>query len=167
MFAHWEIRVTLVKQAALRGVGAMTKIMVIDDSNTVLKAAESALRASGYDVLTANDGFAAMSKINDHEPDLIFIDIVMPRLDGYQACALIKRNRRFRDTPIVMLSSKDSLFDRARGRIVGAEAHINKPFSKSDLLGAVQRYVVDSISANDDEQPPATDGFEVDLGDLD
>ncbi len=158
---------TLVKQAALRGVETMTKIMVIDDSNTVLKAAESALRASGYDVLTANDGFAAMSEITDHEPDLIFIDIVMPRLDGYQACALIKRNRRFRDTPIVMLSSKGGLFDRARGRIVGAEAHINKPFSKSDLLGAVQRYVGDNISANDDEQPPATDGFEVDLGDLD
>jgi twitching motility two-component system response regulator PilG len=114
--------------------------MVIDDSNTVLRAAETALRGSGYEVLTANDGFAAMSEITDHKPDLIFIDIVMPRLDGYQACSLIKRNRHFRDTPIVMLSSKDGLFDRARGRIVGAEAHINKPFSKADLLSAVERY---------------------------
>lgn len=138
----------------------MPKIMVIDDSNTVLRAAESALRASGYEVLTANDGFSAMSGIADHEPDLIFIDIIMPRLDGYQACALIKRNRRFKDTPVVMLSSKDGLFDRARGRIVGAEAYISKPFSKSDLLGAVERY------AGKGERPddtPGGDGREPEL----
>jgi len=119
----------------------MTKIMVIDDSSTVLRAAEAALRGSGYEVLTASDGFSAMSAIADHQPALIFIDIVMPRLDGYQACALVKRNRKFRHTPVIMLSSKDGLFDRARGRIVGAEAHINKPFSKADLLDAVRRHL--------------------------
>jgi twitching motility two-component system response regulator PilG len=146
----------------------MTKIMIIDDSNTVLRAAESALRASGYEVLLAHDGFSAMSEITDHEPDLIFIDIVMPRLDGYQACALIKRNRRFKDTPVVMLSSKDGLFDRARGRIVGAEAHINKPFSKSDLLGAVERYTVsDAVPAGIpgfpiDDSAPSVSGYELD-----
>ena len=117
----------------------MTRIMVIDDSSTVLRVAESALREAGYDVLTATDGFAAMAAITDHEPEMIFIDIVMPRLDGYQVCALLKRNRRFRNTPVVMLSSKDGLFDRARGRIVGAQAHINKPFSKAALLEAVRR----------------------------
>ena len=149
----------------------MKKIMVIDDSNTVLRAAESALRDSGYEVHTAHDGFSAMSEITDHEPDLIFIDIVMPRLDGYQACALIKRNRRFRDTPVVMLSSKDGLFDRARGRIVGAEAHINKPFSRSDLLGAVERYAPKAESSEDfslyssDDAPPSVNGYEVDLAD--
>lgn len=156
----------------------MTKIMVIDDSNTVLNAAKSALRDSGYEVVTARDGFSAMSEITDHKPGLIFIDIVMPRLDGYQTCALIKRNRKFHDTPVVMLSSKDGLFDRARGRIVGAAAHINKPFSKSDLLDAVKRYMRASGdqpgamentrggSGSDDEDAlPSTDGFELELGD--
>lgn len=114
--------------------------MVIDDSNTVRMAAQSVLSKAGYDVYTAEDGFSAMSTVNDHHPDLIFIDIIMPRLDGYQACALLKRNRKFREIPVVMLSSKDGLFDRARGRIVGAEDHINKPFSKEDLLNAVFRY---------------------------
>ncbi len=149
----------------------MRKIMVVDDSSTVLRAAEAALRDSGYEVLTARDGFSAMSAIADHQPELIFIDIVMPRLDGYQACALVKRNRRFRHTPVVMLSSKDGLFDRARGRIVGAEAHINKPFSKADLLEAVRRYLgppdvsdEDSFSGDDDALPE-TSGFELELGD--
>ncbi|GJL82282.1 MAG: protein PilG [marine bacterium B5-7] len=143
--------------------------MVIDDSNTVRRAAESALRGSGYDVVTAADGFSAMSQITDHHPDLIFIDIVMPRLDGYQACALIKRNQRFRDTPVVMLSSKDGLFDRARGRIVGAEAHINKPFSKADLLDAAALYVGEASNVDNDseinDQAPSIAGFELELGD--
>lgn len=149
----------------------MTRIMVIDDSSTVLRAAEAALRGGGYDVLTATDGFAAMSTIADHQPELIFIDIVMPRLDGYQACALVKRNRRFRHTPVIMLSSKDGLFDRARGRIVGAEAHINKPFSKADLLEAVERYLGPPAPANDDDSfddedaLPEIGGFELETGD--
>ncbi|KAA3624009.1 MAG: response regulator [Proteobacteria bacterium] len=152
----------------------MTKIMVIDDSNTVLTAAEAAFRDSGYEVITATDGFSAMSVIADHHPELIFVDIVMPRLDGYQACALIKRNHRFRDIPIVMLSSKDGLFDRARGRIVGAQAHINKPFSKTDLLDAARRYVgpaesrgdaASSEFADDENDWPDADGFELELSD--
>lgn len=152
----------------------MTKIMVIDDSSTVLRAAESALRGSGYEVVTASDGFAALATIADQSPSLIFIDIVMPRLDGYQACALVKRNRRFANTPVIMLSSKDGLFDRARGRIVGADAHINKPFSKADLLEAVRRHLEpapavalhDKDFADDDEDlPPDTAGFELELGD--
>ncbi len=149
----------------------MTKIMVIDDSSTVLRAAEAALRGSGYDVLTATDGFSAMSAIADHRPELIFIDIVMPRLDGYQACALVKRNQRFRHTPVIMLSSKDGLFDRARGRIVGAEAHINKPFSKADLLEAVRRHLgphtaaADDDAFDDEDALPETGGFEFETGD--
>ena len=103
-----------------------------------------------------------MSEITNHKPDLIFIDIVMPRLDGYQACSLIKRNRQFKNTPIVMLSSKDSLFDRARGRIVGAEAHINKPFSKSDLLTAVKQYI--SINGIDEKEQPSSSSAEAGAG---
>ena len=122
--------------------------MVIDDSNTVRTAAESVLTKAGYEVFTAQDGFSAMSTVNDHHPDLIFIDIIMPRLDGYQACALLKRNRKFRDIPVIMLSRKDGLFDRARGRIVGAEDHINKPFSKEDLLNAVVQYAGEPGAAN-------------------
>jgi twitching motility two-component system response regulator PilG len=139
----------------------MAKIMVIDDSNTVLRAAQGALMEAGYEVVTAADGFSAISIIADHHPDLIFIDIVMPRLDGYQVCALVKRNRRFSDTPVVMLSSKDGLFDRARGRIVGAETHINKPFSKSDLLGTVERYVgcVEHERVDDEESANPENGF--------
>ena len=150
------------------------KVMVIDDSTTVLKAASKTLREAGYEVFTATDGFAAMSEIADHHPDLIFIDIVMPRLDGYQACSLVKGNRRFRDTPVVMLSSKDGLFDRARGRIVGAIAHINKPFSRDELLQAVTRYAGRPGSAPVDNGPneaedgldlPSSGGFTVEYAD--
>jgi len=117
------------------------KVMVIDDSNTIRKSTEAILSREGYEVLTAADGFEAMSMITDNRPDIIFVDIMMPRLDGYQTCSLIKNNRYFRDTPVVMLSSKDGLFDRARGRIAGSDQHINKPFSREELIGAIHEHV--------------------------
>lgn len=117
------------------------KVMVIDDSNTIRKSTESILSKEGYEVMTAADGFEAMSVITDNRPDIIFVDIVMPRLDGYQTCSLIKNNRYFKNTPVVMLSSKDGLFDRARGRIAGSSQHINKPFSRDELIGAIQEHV--------------------------
>ncbi|HAY45235.1 MAG TPA: pilus assembly protein PilG [Gammaproteobacteria bacterium] len=115
--------------------------MVIDDSNTIRKSAEVILKQEGFEVFTASDGFEAMSVITDRRPDIIFVDIMMPRIDGYQTCKLIKNNRFFKNTPVVMLSSKDGLFDRARGRVAGSEQHINKPFSKQELLQAIDRYV--------------------------
>jgi len=117
------------------------KVMVIDDSNTIRKTAETILKKEGYEVFTATNGFEAMSVITDTRPDIIFVDIMMPRLDGYQTCKLIKNNSYFKNTPVIMLSSKDSLFDRARGRVAGSEQHINKPFTKSELLEAIHRYV--------------------------
>ena len=117
------------------------KVMVIDDSNTIRMTAETILKKEGYEVYTATNGFEAMSVITDTKPDIIFVDIMMPRLDGYQTCKLIKNNSYFKNTPVVMLSSKDSLFDRARGRVAGSEQHINKPFTKSELLEAINRYV--------------------------
>ncbi len=120
---------------------SVTKVMVIDDSNTIRLTAETILKKEGYEVFTATNGFEAMSVITDTRPDIIFVDIMMPRLDGYQTCKLIKNNSYFRHTPVIMLSSKDSLFDRARGRVAGSEQHINKPFTKSELLEAIQRYV--------------------------
>lgn len=114
------------------------KVMVIDDSKTIRRSAESLLESEGYEVVTATDGFEALAKIVEHRPDIIFIDIMMPRLDGYQTCALIKNNRVFRDTPVVMLSSKDSIFDRARGRIVGSSRYLTKPFTQQDLLNAIR-----------------------------
>ncbi len=104
------------------------------------------LTQAGYDVVTAEDGFDAISKVTDFHPDLVFIDIVMPKLDGYQTCSLVKNNKQYQHTPIVMVSSKDGLFDRARGSIVGAEGYINKPFNETDLLGAVEKYVETSVS---------------------
>ena len=117
------------------------KIMVIDDSQTIRRTAETLLAREGYQVITAQDGFEALSKVADYQPDLIFIDIMMPRLDGYQACALIKANPKFQGTPVIMLSSKDGLFDRARGRIVGSDEYLTKPFTKDELLGAVRAHV--------------------------
>ena len=117
------------------------KVMVIDDSNTIRRSTEAILSKEGFEVLTAADGFEAMSMITDNHPDIIFVDIMMPRLDGYQTCSLIKNNRHFKHTPVVMLSSKDGLFDRARGRIAGSDQHINKPFSKEELLGAIHEHV--------------------------
>ena len=116
------------------------KVMVIDDSKTIRRTAETLLKKAGCEVLTAVDGFEALSLIADHNPDLIFVDIMMPRLDGYQTCALIKHNEMYRDTPVIMLSSKDGLFDRARGRIVGSEEYLTKPFTKEELLGAIRKF---------------------------
>ena len=117
-----------------------TKVMVIDDSKTIRRTAESLLKREGCDVITATDGFEALAMIADLHPDLIFVDIMMPRLDGYQTCALIKHNQDYRDIPVVMLSSKDGLFDRARGRIVGSEQYLTKPFTKDELLGVIRRH---------------------------
>lgn len=116
------------------------KVLVIDDSNTIRRSAEIFLKQGGYQVLLAEDGFDALSKVNDHAPDLIFCDILMPRLDGYQTCAIIKRNPKFSAVPVIMLSSKDGLFDKARGRMVGSEAYLTKPFTKDQLLQAVEQY---------------------------
>lgn len=113
------------------------KVMVIDDSNTIRKSAEIFLVQAGCRVVLADDGFDALAKIADHEPRLIFCDILMPRLDGYQTCALIKKNPRFAATPVVMLSSKDVLFDRARGRMAGSDEYLTKPFTRESLLQAV------------------------------
>lgn len=113
------------------------KVLVIDDSNTIRRSAEIFLKQGGHDVMLAEDGFDALSKVNDYEPDLIFCDILMPRLDGYQTCAIIKRNARFSDVPIVMLSSKDGVFDKARGRMVGSQDYLTKPFTKDQLLQTV------------------------------
>ena len=117
------------------------KILVIDDSKTIRRTAETLLTKEGCQVFTAIDGFDALSKIADHRPDLIFVDIMMPRLDGYETCSLIKHNKTFRDTPVIMLSSKDGLFDRARGRIVGSEQYLTKPFTKDELLGAISNQI--------------------------
>ena len=117
------------------------KILVIDDSNTIRRTAETLLTKEGCRVFTAIDGFDALSKIADHQPDLIFVDIMMPRLDGYETCSLIKHNKMFKETPVIMLSSKDGLFDRARGRIVGSEQYLTKPFTKDELLGAVSNQI--------------------------
>jgi twitching motility two-component system response regulator PilG len=119
-------------------VGA--KVLVIDDSNTIRRSAEIFLRQGGYEVLLAEDGFDALCKVNDHDPELIFCDILMPRLDGYQTCAIIKRNPRFAHVPVIMLSSKDGLFDKARGRMVGSEDYLTKPFTKEQLLKAVEQH---------------------------
>jgi twitching motility two-component system response regulator PilG len=121
----------------LRGV----KVLVIDDSKTIRRSAENLLTKEGCDVITATDGFDALAKIADSRPEIIFVDIMMPRLDGYQTCALIKSNSEFKMTPVVMLSSKDGLFDKAKGRIVGSDRYITKPFSKEELLGTIRTLV--------------------------
>ncbi|MEM1174062.1 MAG: twitching motility response regulator PilG [Pseudomonadota bacterium] len=117
------------------------KILVVDDSKTIRRTAETLLTKEGCQVYTAIDGFDALSKIADHQPDLIFVDIMMPRLDGYETCSLIKHNKMFKQTPVIMLSSKDGLFDRARGRIVGSEQYLTKPFTKDELLGAISNQI--------------------------
>ena len=122
------------------------KVMVIDDSKTIRRTAETLLKKAGCEVFTAVDGFDALAKIADHQPNIIFVDIMMPRLDGYQTCALIKNNSLFRSTPVIMLSSKDGLFDRAKGRIVGSDQYLTKPFSKDELLGAIKSHIPDFIA---------------------
>jgi len=116
------------------------KVLVVDDSNTIRRSAEIFLKQGGHEVLLADDGFDALAKINDHQPDLVFCDILMPRLDGYQTCAIIKRNPRFANIPVVMLSSKDGVFDKARGRMVGSQDYLTKPFTKDQLLQVVQQF---------------------------
>ena len=123
------------------GAFAGLKVMVIDDSKTIRRTAETLLKKEGCDVVTATDGFEALAKIADHQPQIIFVDIMMPRLDGYQTCALIKNNQLFRSTPVIMLSSKDGLFDKAKGRIVGSEQYLTKPFTREELLSAIRRFV--------------------------
>ncbi len=127
----------------MSGAGTLAglKVMVIDDSNTIRRSAEIFLKQSGCQVLLAEDGFDALAKIADHDPDLVFCDILMPRLDGYQTCALIKKSPRYRDIPVVMLSSKDGLFDRARGRMVGCDQYLTKPFTKDSLVRAAGDHV--------------------------
>src|SRR5436309_7866608 len=120
---------------------APIKVLVIDDSNTIRRSAEMFLRQAGYEVILAEDGFDALSKIADHQPRLIFVDIMMPRLDGYQTCALIKQNAKLKATPVIMLSSKDGVFDRARGRLAGSDRYRTKPFTKEGLVAAVTEYV--------------------------
>jgi len=120
--------------------GPALKILVVDDSNTIRRSAEIFLKQGGHEVMLAEDGFDALAKINDYLPNLVFCDILMPRLDGYQTCAIIKRNARFADTPVVMLSSKDGVFDKARGRMVGSQDYLTKPFTKDQLLQAVAQH---------------------------
>lgn len=120
--------------ASLKGL----KVMLIDDSRTIRRSAETMLSSEGCEVITANDGFEALALIHRHEPELIFVDIMMPRLDGYQTCAIIKNNARFRSVPVIMLTSKDGLFDKARGRIVGSDHYLTKPFTRDELIGAVR-----------------------------
>ena len=128
---------TVVNKMDVQGL----KVLVIDDSNTIRRTAETLLAKAGCDVATASDGFDSLAKIVDIRPDVIFIDIMMPRLDGYQTCALIKINDEFKSTPVIMLSSKDGLFDKAKGRIVGADDYLTKPFGRAELLDALERYV--------------------------
>lgn len=135
--------ITLSEQNPLSGV----KVLVIDDSNTIRRSAEIFLLQAGCTVILAEDGFDALAKIADHQPDLIFVDIMMPRLDGYQTCALIKKNTKFHTTPVIMLSSKDGLFDRARGRMVGSDQYLTKPFTKEGLLKTVATHVKRAAAA--------------------
>ena len=120
--------------------GSPLKILVVDDSNTIRRSAEIFLKGGHHDVMLAEDGFDALSKVSDYHPDLIFCDILMPRLDGYQTCAIIKRNTKYASVPVIMLSSKDGIFDKARGRMVGAQAYLTKPFTKDQLLKAVVQH---------------------------
>ncbi|MBA3477218.1 MAG: response regulator [Lautropia sp.] len=126
----------------MSGIEAISglKVMVIDDSNTIRRSAQIFLKQAGCEVVLAEDGFDALSKLSDHGPDIVFCDVLMPRLDGYQTCSLIKKSPRFHDIPVVMLSSKDGLFDRARGRLVGSEEYLTKPFTKDSLLKCVAEH---------------------------
>ncbi len=128
------------EKLATTTTGPTFRVLVVDDSNTIRRSAEIFLKQGGHEVLLADDGFDALAKVNDYQPQLIFCDILMPKLDGYQTCAIIKRNAHFADTPVVMLSSKDGVFDKARGRMVGCQEYLTKPFTKDQLLQAVQQF---------------------------
>lgn len=140
----YELGGRVASDNKINGTFAGLNVMVIDDSKTIRRTAETLLKKAGCEVITAIDGFEALAKIADHKPDIIFVDIMMPRLDGYQTCALIKNNHNYKSTPVIMLSSKDGLFDKARGRIVGSEQYLTKPFTKDELLGAITRHVIES-----------------------
>ncbi|MBK6322286.1 response regulator [Candidatus Aalborgicola defluviihabitans] len=124
----------------MSNAASSVRVLVIDDSNTIRRSAEIFLKQGGHDVMLAEDGFDALAKVNDYQPQLIFCDILMPRLDGYQTCAIIKRNAKYSGVPVVMLSSKDGVFDKARGRMVGAQDYLTKPFTKDQLLQAVRQF---------------------------
>ncbi len=124
----------------MSNAASTVRVLVIDDSNTIRRSAEIFLKQGGHDVMLAEDGFDALAKVNDYQPQLIFCDILMPRLDGYQTCAIIKRNQKYSNVPVVMLSSKDGVFDKARGRMVGAQDYLTKPFTKDQLLQAVRQF---------------------------
>ncbi len=128
--------------------GGPVKVLVNDDSNNIRRSAEMFLRQAGYEVILAEDGFDALAKISDHQPRVIFVDIMMPRLDGYQTCALIKQNPKLRSTPVIMLSSKDGVFDRARGRLAGSDRYLTKPFTKEGLIEVVNEYVKPAPASN-------------------
>ncbi len=140
-YSSGEIYVSVGNAASVENGLQGLKILVVDDSKTIRRTAETLLAKQGCLVFTAVDGFDALAKIADHKPDIIFVDIMMPRLDGYQTCSLIKHNKAYKDTPVIMLSSKDGLFDRARGRLVGSEQYLTKPFTKDELLGAITSHV--------------------------
>ena len=146
---------TTGRAAPVASPAASTKVLVIDDSNTIRRSAEIFLRQGGHEVVLAEDGFDALAKVNDHVPQLIFCDILMPRLDGYQTCAIIKRNPRFAHVPVIMLSSKDGLFDKARGRMVGSEDYLTKPFTKEQLLRAVAQFSGSAAAAAAGDGPAA------------
>lgn len=137
------------------------KVMVIDDSNTIRRTAEIFLKSAGCEIILAEDGFDALAKITNEHPDIIFVDIMMPKLDGYQTCSLIKRNARYKSIPVIMLSSKDGLFDRARGRMVGSDQYLTKPFTKETLLEAVQTFAVQSILSKRKKENQALSGQEI------
>ncbi|MDR4516749.1 MAG: response regulator [Nitrosomonas sp.] len=118
------------------------KVLVVDDSSTIRRSAEIFLSNTGCEIILAVDGFDALAKVVDNQPDIIFVDVVMPRLDGYQACQLIKKNTRFHATPVIMLSSKNGLFDKARGRMVGSSEYLTKPFTKDELLNAIEKHAL-------------------------
>ncbi len=141
--------------SARRAQRAGLTVLIVDDSQTVRRTASEYLKRAGYAVITAVDGFDSLSKVVEYQPALIFVDIMMPRLDGYQTCALIKNNAQYRDTPVVMLSSKDGLFDKARGSIVGCDAHLSKPFTEELLTAVVSKHTGDSRQTKAKEITPA------------
>jgi twitching motility two-component system response regulator PilG len=136
------------EQRFLTTAATNVRVLVVDDSNTIRRSAEIFLKQGGHDVMLAEDGFDALAKVNDYQPQLIFCDILMPRLDGYQTCAIIKRNAKYSSVPVVMLSSKDGVFDKARGRMVGAQDYLTKPFTKDQLLQAVRQFGIVTQGAN-------------------